>query len=125
MKTIYGIVIALVVLFGLAWHSNNQKEVDTLRQQIATMQAQQDQCSKTKEQNADVLRAALDAADTGVDAQVAFNRQWKANSTKEGTGRTGDRRLWDTFNAEQRRANEDCQRSYENAVQRAKIEEGQ
>jgi hypothetical protein len=111
-------LLLLVVTFGCA----SQSEVDALKKQVENMKtdrAQQQQLLKKAVEDAE---GQLD--NCKVSAEDTFNRTWKENSTPvkgEPGMRSGNRDFLNHLNEEQHRANAECQRDYENALQKAKL----
>ena len=100
----------------------SQSEVDALKKQVEEMKTE-------RAQQQQQLKKAIEDAQNELDncklsAEVTFEKAWDANSTpmKNKPGmRTGDREVANHLHEEQHRADAECQRDYENALQKAKL----
>ena len=116
-------LVLLVTFAGCA----SQSEVDALKKEIESMKTQRTQHQQALQKDIDKAQTDLDQCK--LDAAANFDARWKANSTPrpskdDPTMRTGSRELLNHLYEEQHRANADCQRDYENALQKAKLLHG-
>jgi hypothetical protein len=114
--------LALILLLVAAVGCASQSEVDALKKQIESMKTE-------RAQQQQLLKKAVEDAQNAlglckIDSASNFDKAWTANSTpvkgKPGM-RTGDRELANHLREEQHRADAECQRDYENELQKAKL----
>jgi polyhydroxyalkanoate synthesis regulator phasin len=100
----------------------SQSEVDALKRQI-------EQMKRERSERQEELKKAVDSAQADVvnckfRAEMRFNDSWEVNSTpvngKPGM-REGNRDMLNHLREEQHRADVECQRDYENALEKAKL----
>jgi TolA-binding protein len=115
-------VLVVLTLFLGTLGCASQSDVDALKNEIQQMKAQ-------RVQHQEQLKKALDDAQLELDscklsAEQTFNKDWDDNSTpikgKSGL-REGNREMLNHLHEEEHRADAECQRDYENALQKAKI----
>jgi polyhydroxyalkanoate synthesis regulator phasin len=114
------LILFLLLLATLGCAS--QSEVDALKKQIENMKTE-------RAQQRELLKKAVEDAQDALGAcKISnandFDKAWEANSTpvkgKLGT-REGNRELLHHLHEEQHTADAECQRDYENALQKAKL----
>lgn len=112
----------MLLLLGATFGCASQSEVDALRKEIETMKSE-------RAQHQQVLSKAVEDAQEGLDNcklrdATNFDTAWTANSVpvkgKPGM-RSGDREIANHLREEQHRADGECQRDYDNALQKAKL----
>jgi outer membrane murein-binding lipoprotein Lpp len=113
--------IAITLLTLLLTGCASQSEVNDLKKQIESMKTERAQRQQTLQREIDQAQTDLDRCK--VSADVAFDDNWKINSRPEKGSNTrwGNRDMLNHLREEQHRAYADCQRDYENALQKAKL----
>ncbi len=117
MKTLT-MLLLLVAAFGCA----SQSEVDALKKQVESMKTERAQQQQLLTKAVEDAQEVLDSCKLSNERD--FNEAWKANSTPvkgESGMRTGSRELLHHLHEEQHTADGECQRGYENALQKAKL----
>jgi hypothetical protein len=123
--TFAALFTALILLTGCA----DQEELKQLRQEVAQLKAQKEADGQQRQANKMNLSQAINEADSErshckLAAERAFNQKLHANGTPDPAHKgfyTLDKDVLRDMNVEQDRENADCQRTYENEVQAAKI----
>ena len=109
-------IALLLVMTGCA----SQSDLEKLRNEV-------EQLKKGRVEQKQKLESALQEAETSLSycklaAENTFNEEWKGNSTPGKNGmRWGNREMLNQLREEQHRNDADCQREYENALQKAKL----
>jgi hypothetical protein len=110
--------LLLAATFGCA----SQNEVDNLRKQIENIKTEHAQQQQLLKKAVEDAQHALDVCKA--ENEESFNKSWEANSTplkgKPGI-REGNRELLHHLHEEQHTADAECQRDYENALEKAKL----
>jgi hypothetical protein len=117
MRTL-SVLLLLVSALGCA----SQSEVDALKKQVESMKTERAQQQQLLKKAVEDAQGALDYCKLG--SASDFDTAWTANSTpvKGQPGmRSGNRDLLNHLREEQHRADAECQRDYENALQKAKL----
>jgi outer membrane murein-binding lipoprotein Lpp len=126
---ILALVICAFFLVGCA----TQSDFDALKKRVDSLEAQQKTEQATKEANRNPLQVELANADSEraacrATAEKRYNDRLSHNGTpiagKPGWY-AGSQEVSKEMSEEQSRANADCQREYEDAVQTAKLKYGQ
>jgi hypothetical protein len=119
MKKLVIMLLLVVTTFGCA----SQSEVNDLKKQIENMKTERAQHQQELQREIDRAQMDLDRCKASADAD--FDSNWKINSRpdpqKGSTARLGNRDMLNHLREEQHRAYADCQRDYENALQKAKL----
>lgn len=109
-------IALLLAMVGCA----SQSDIDQLRKEV-------DQLKKARVENQEKLEKAMNEADAQLNicnwqAQSKFDEDWKLNSTPGKNGsRWGDPSIINHLKEEMHREEVECQRGYENAIQKAKL----
>jgi hypothetical protein len=115
-----GSMLLLAVTFtGCA----SRAEVEALKEQVESMKTERAQHQQALQRDIDRAQIDLDRCKASADAD--FDDNWKINSRpdpeKGSKTRSGNRDMLNHLREEQHRAYADCQRDYENALQKAKL----
>jgi hypothetical protein len=100
----------------------SQNEVDDLKKQLESMKTERAQQQQLLKKAVEVAQEALGSCK--LSSATDFDTTWTANSTpiKGQPGmRSGNRDLLNHLREEQHRADAECQRDYENALQKTKL----
>lgn len=117
-------ILTMLLLLVAALGCASQSEVDALKKQVESMKTERAQ--RQQELQRDIDQAQTDLDRCKASAADDFDQRWKANSTpspskSDPTLRSGNRDLLNHLYEEMHRADADCQRDYENALQKAKL----